>query len=83
VGYDVIGLWQLASKVEQALWVAAGSSITADYRQRYRYAALALRTHPALRNGLLQVEIQNPPPPSPPPPSTRHLLAGQHFLHAD
>ena len=48
-------LLQLASKVEQAIWIAAGSKITADYRQRYRYTALALRTHPSLRTGLLQV----------------------------
>jgi hypothetical protein len=58
MGCDMGGLWQLASKVEQALWVAAGSSITSDYRQRYRYTALALRTHPVLRKALLQVRIQ-------------------------
>ena len=65
VDIDASGFWQLASKVEQALWVAAGSSITSDYRQRYRYTALALRTHPALRNGLLQVEIQKKKSPHP------------------
>ena len=53
---------QLASKVEQAIWAAAGSKITADYRQRYRFTVLALRTHAALRAGLLQVRARAPAP---------------------
>jgi hypothetical protein len=48
---------QIASKVEQALWKAGGNDINSDYRQRYRNAALALRTHPALRDGLFRVSL--------------------------